>query len=145
MYKIKEIKLENFKFFFGEEIIKLDCKNVLLFGENGSGKSSIYWALHCFLHSTLKPDTESVKKYFLPLSRSKESIRNRYADDDSSSAIHLTLAHSDHQNYADITVEISNDVVNARTEDKIRLMALSSELINYKVIITCMWLLTEVP
>lgn len=134
MYKIKEIKLENFKFFFGEEIIKLDCKNVLLFGENGSGKSSIYWALHCFLHSTLKPDTESVKKYFLPLSRSKESIRNRYADDDSSSAIHLTLAHSDHQNYADITVEISNDVVNARTEDKIRLMALSSELINYKVI-----------
>ena len=134
MYKIKEIKLTNFKFFFGNEIIKLDCKNALIFGENGSGKSSIYWALHCFLHSTLKPDIIGVKKYFLPLSQSKESIRNRYADDNSRSVIHLTLAHQDHQNYADINAEISNDIVNARTENNIRLMALSSELINYKAI-----------
>ena len=41
---IKEITLYNFKAFYGENTIKLDGKNLLLYGENGSGKSSIYWA-----------------------------------------------------------------------------------------------------
>lgn len=79
MYKIKSIRLINFKFFFGEKNIALDRKNALIYGENGSGKSSIYWALHCFLHSTLKPNIDSVRKYFVPISENEESIRNRYA------------------------------------------------------------------
>lgn len=40
MYKIKNIKLNNFKFFFGEQNLKLDKKHTLIYGENGSGKSS---------------------------------------------------------------------------------------------------------
>ena len=134
MYKIKNIKLTNFKFFFGEKNIKLDRKHTLIYGENGSGKSSIYWALHCFLHSTLKPDVDSVHKYFLPISQNGESIKNRYAQDSDNSGISVTLEHDDYQRFANINAEISNNIVNTQTNQEIKLMTLSSELINYKVI-----------
>ena len=134
MYRIKNIKLTNFKFFFGEENLKLDKKHTLIYGENGSGKSSIYWALHCFLHSTLKPNAASVQKYFLPISRNDESIKNRYAQDTEKSGVSITLEHDDFSRYANINAEISDSVVNTQTNSEIKLMTLSSELINYKVI-----------
>ncbi len=126
--------MTNFKFFFGEENLKLDKKHTLIYGENGSGKSSIYWALHCFLHSTLKPDAASVQKYFLPISRSAESIKNRYAQDTEKSGVSITLEHDDVNRYANISAEISDSIVNTQTNPEIKLMTLSSELINYKVI-----------
>lgn len=134
MYKIKNIRLNNFKFFFGEQNLNLDKKHTLIYGENGSGKSSIYWALHCFLHSTLKPNVESVQKYFLPISQSDESIKNRYAQDADKSGVSITLEHLDYKRYVNINAEISNNVVNTQTNHEIKLMALSSELINYKVV-----------
>lgn len=134
MYKIKNLKLNNFKFFFGEQNLKLDKKHTLIYGENGSGKSSIYWALHCFMHSTLKADVASVQKYFLPISQSDESIKNRYAQDTDKSGVSITLEHLDYERYANINAEISNNIVNTQTNPDIKLMALSSELINYKVI-----------
>ena len=134
MYRIKNIKLMNFKFFYGEENLKLDKKHTLIYGENGSGKSSIYWALHCFLHSTLKPNAASVQKYFLPISRNDESIKNRYAQDTEKSGVSITLEHDDFSRYANINAEISDSVVNTQTSPEIKLMTLSSELINYKVI-----------
>lgn len=48
MQKIKSITLRNFKYFFGKESeqpqnkVELDKQNLLLYGENASGKSSIY-------------------------------------------------------------------------------------------------------
>ena len=134
MYRIKNIKLTNFKFFFGKEDLILDKKHTLIYGENGSGKSSIYWALHCFLHSTLKPEVASVQKYFLPISQSEESIKNRYAQDTEKSGVSITLEHDDYNRYANINAEISDSVVNTQTNQEIKLMTLSSELINYKVI-----------
>ena len=38
----------------------------MMYGENGSGKSSIYYALHCMFQAPLKPDAG--KKYFDPAS-----------------------------------------------------------------------------
>ena len=134
MYKIKNLKLHNFKLFFGEQNLRLDKKHTLIYGENGSGKSSIYWALHCFLHSTLKPDVASVQKYFLPINQNEESIKNRYAQNEDRSGITITLEHTNYQRYANIEAEISNNIVNTQTNPDIKLMALSSELINYKVI-----------
>ena len=60
MQKIQSITLRNFKFFYGTEDeqkqnkIELNQNNLLLYGENGSGKSSIYWALYTFLQSCKK-------------------------------------------------------------------------------------------
>lgn len=43
--KIDRIKLSNYKFFYGDFELKFDGKNVLIYGENGSGKSSVYRAM----------------------------------------------------------------------------------------------------
>ena len=64
MNKIKKIILKNFKFFYGEVTIDLERQNALIFGENGSGKSSIYWALYTFLQSVFKDSPQNVQKYF---------------------------------------------------------------------------------
>jgi DNA repair exonuclease SbcCD ATPase subunit len=79
MYRIDKIVLHNFKFFYGEKEIRFDRKHVLIYGENGSGKSAIYWALYTFFQSVFKTDPRQVQKYFLPITKSPESIKNRYA------------------------------------------------------------------
>lgn len=47
--KIKSLELTNYRFFYGKDEINnkfdFDGKNVLIYGENGSGKSSLYKAL----------------------------------------------------------------------------------------------------
>lgn len=62
MPAINKIHIEGFKAFPKEFELELDGKNLLLYGENGSGKSSIYYALHCLFQSPLKQDAG--KKYF---------------------------------------------------------------------------------
>ena len=49
--KLNKIALQNFRAFHSfEDKLKFDNKNVLIYGENGSGKSSIFWALHAFIN-----------------------------------------------------------------------------------------------
>ena len=65
MSNIKEIILYNFKASYCETKIELDGKNLLMYGENGSGKSSVYWALYTLLQSSTKT-VDEIKKYFEP-------------------------------------------------------------------------------
>ena len=67
--KITNLKVQNFKAFYGEidkpyefDFLGKDgnAKNILLYGENGSGKSSLYWTLH---HALTTTDTNILKKY----------------------------------------------------------------------------------
>jgi ABC-type dipeptide/oligopeptide/nickel transport system ATPase subunit len=62
---IDKIRLKNFKAFYGDEDIDLEGKHLLLYGENGSGKSSIYWSLYTMLQSATK-DRIQIEKYFIP-------------------------------------------------------------------------------
>lgn len=78
MSKINDIIISNFKFFSKEEKIHLGGKHLLLYGENGSGKSSIFWGLYTLLEASFKNASET-KKYFLPLSKNEESLVNIYA------------------------------------------------------------------
>jgi len=43
--KIENIRFKNYKFFNGDFELPIDGENLLLYGENGSGKSSIFKAL----------------------------------------------------------------------------------------------------
>ncbi|MES2457880.1 MAG: ATP-binding protein [Bacteroidota bacterium] len=63
MAGIDKIIIKNFKAFPAEETISIDGKNLLIYGENGSGKSSIYWALYTLLQAKDK-GVERTKKYF---------------------------------------------------------------------------------
>ncbi len=55
--RITEIEIKNFKAFYGTYRIHLhkSGKNLLVYGENGSGKSSLYFALKLFLESGDNP------------------------------------------------------------------------------------------
>lgn len=132
MNKIKQIKLKHFKFFYGEVNIDLDRHHALIFGENGSGKSSLYWALYTFLQSVFKSDPSKVQKYFNP--RHDENLRNRFAADDDDSYVKIVFE-DEHEFIIEKT--ISNTVVNTRPtkRDTLVLRATQgSELINYKLL-----------
>lgn len=132
MNKIKQIKLKHFKFFYGEVTIDLERNHALIFGENGSGKSSLYWALYTFLQSVFKTDPSKVQKYFNP--RHDENLRNRFAHDAEDSYIKIVFE-DDHESISEKT--ISNTVVNTRPtrSDTLVLQATQgSELINYKLL-----------
>lgn len=67
MAKIKSITLKNIKFFGEPQTIELGGKHTLIYGENGSGKSSLYWALYRILASANKIEEWEIEKYFEPV------------------------------------------------------------------------------
>ena len=65
MATITKIEIDGFKAFPNKFSIDLpDGKNLLIYGENGSGKSSLYYALHVLMQSVFKDDKGA--KYFKP-------------------------------------------------------------------------------
>lgn len=80
MSRIRSIHIHNFKFFDGQDAIDLkqDGKHLLLYGENGSGKSSVYWALYTLFEAALK-DTPDIEKYFKHADDHEESLINIHA------------------------------------------------------------------
>lgn len=65
MATITKIEIDGFKAFPNNFSIDLsDGKNLLIYGENGSGKSSLYYALHVLMQSVFKDDKGT--KYFKP-------------------------------------------------------------------------------
>lgn len=133
MQKIQSITLRNFKFFYGTEEeekqnkIELNQNNLLLYGENGSGKSSIYWALYTFLQSCLKTD-EDIKKYFDPTH--PQNLRNRFANDSEDSAIILEVI--DASSTKNIEISNNNLQTNNSSDKTINKIIAGSDFINYK-------------
>ncbi|MCW3805730.1 AAA family ATPase [Plebeiibacterium marinum] len=135
MQRIKSITLRNFKFFYGTEAeypknkIDLEKDNLLLYGENGSGKSTIYWALYTFLQSCLKTGNHQIKKYFSD--DETESLKNRYATNGSESGIIIDFISSD----GTITQKvISNrpNGINTKGGTLVRKTLNASDFLNYK-------------
>ncbi len=129
MYRIKTLTLQNFKFFYNKVPISFDCKNVLLYGENGSGKSSIYWALYTFLQSTFKLDNAEIEKYFNI--RHDENLVNRFADDDAVSSI--TVEFENGEDNIEVK-EISLANITTKTGNLVKETTLGSDFLDYKVL-----------
>ena len=79
MPAINRIHICGFKAFPNDFELQLEGKNLLMYGENGSGKSSIYYALHCMFQAPLKPDAG--KKYFDPASEQHLKNLNNFDAD----------------------------------------------------------------
>ncbi len=79
--KLHELHINNFKFFPKQDpkspLLKIDEKNLLVYGENGSGKSTIYWSIYTLLESSLKKSDDEVRKYFKKIG--KDSLVNLIA------------------------------------------------------------------
>lgn len=67
--KIKSVSINKYKAFQRKEDISIESKNVFIYGENGSGKSSFYYAIKDFFQSSVEE---------VPMA----SLRNLYLDDD---------------------------------------------------------------
>jgi len=80
MSRIDTLQIHNFKFFNEQKPIKLDGKHLLLYGENGSGKSSIYWALYTLFEASLKNEREEIEKYFRDQTNHDQSLINIHAN-----------------------------------------------------------------
>ncbi|MBZ0326801.1 MAG: ATP-binding protein [Altibacter sp.] len=50
--KIKKVEIKNYKAFYGNNEFNVAGKNLFIYGENGSGKSSFYYALKDFFQSS---------------------------------------------------------------------------------------------
>ncbi|MGL4946605.1 MAG: AAA family ATPase [Cetobacterium sp.] len=131
MMKIQTLKLQNFKFFGKEEVLEFDGKNILIYGENGSGKSSIYWALYTLLQSSLKENKE-IEKYFSL--DGNESLVNRYQKQ-IESKIEIDLESK--RIYINSSIEGDNRKILTNTNEGIDVkeIVMSSDFINYKLLL----------
>jgi energy-coupling factor transporter ATP-binding protein EcfA2 len=127
MSKIKTIELKNFKFFADStDPIQIDGKHLLLYGENGSGKSSIYWALYTLLEAAHKSSSD-VAKYF-DESQDENLLNIHSLTRLSQSSISLTL---DDDTVWDIG---KHDTVTIRGNSDAKVSNFASDFLNYRML-----------
>lgn len=106
--RIRSIEITNYKAFLGSYKINVGCKNLFIYGENGSGKSSLYYALKDFFQSSIedidlnelenifvsekKKGKTSIKVVFKPNSQGQKKLQAYHfnTEKNDSRAIHDT-------------------------------------------------------
>ncbi len=143
---VEKIVLKNFKAFRGEQVINFKNKNMLIYGNNGAGKSSIFWALYTFLQSSIKKPT-SIDKYFKVFdvadNSTHQSLRNVFEAADENSFIELTV----NDNGTIINYKIPSippavalpevpieAAIEIPVDTNIKLLNTTSDFINYKLL-----------
>ena len=129
-WRIKEIEITGFKFFKDSFPIVLDGCHALIYGENGSGKSSIYWSLYTFFQACLKTQ-EDAQKYYK--TDHPQNLRNRFCDKDDKSSISVSFVDDTSANIKKI--EISNELypfANDEVKTFMEKSMMSSDFMNYK-------------
>lgn len=147
MKKINSIKFKNFKAFYGEETIQLDGNNLLVYGENGSGKSSIFWGLYTFLQSSSKVQPD-ILKYFVEfddaIPDTYDSLKNIFSNSAEDAYIELdtinyvlnaTTGKYDKGAIVKDRIDATNTTTDiAKNNQPIALANASSDFINYKLL-----------
>ena len=73
--KIKKVEIRDYKAFYGNNEFKVDGKNLFIYGENGSGKSSFYYALKDFFQSSSETlDYNETENIFLTKAQKGKGI-----------------------------------------------------------------------
>lgn len=123
--KITELTLHNFKFFTEtDNTLKLDGKNVLIWGENGSGKSSIYWGIYTLLQCSFK-DNDGIDAYFTD--GHKKNLINIHSPVGSPSFIEMKLDNGN-------AYKIGLGDYSIQGNADIQLSSVSSDFIDYNVV-----------
>lgn len=133
-WKIKHIKIENFKYFHQSFDLDVDSHNLLIYGENGSGKSSIYWALYTLFQSRLKTSNAEVEKYF-DLANG-ENLRNKYSEAGDISQVVVTFENTANPAEDDKIYTIAPGNITTRQDPDLffDLTVTSSDFLNYKTL-----------
>jgi energy-coupling factor transporter ATP-binding protein EcfA2 len=128
--KITELQLQNFKFFTGNEnTLKLpNGENVLIWGENGSGKSSIYWAIYTLLQCSYK-NQKGIDNYFTE--NHEKNLLNIHKPLGDNAFIQMTL---DVGKPIGVVYNIGLNDGSIIGDKDIQQSAVSSDFIDYKVV-----------
>jgi energy-coupling factor transporter ATP-binding protein EcfA2 len=122
--KIKTIELHNYKAFYGDKnVIEVDSKNLFIYGENGSGKSSLYYALKDFFQSSIEKINLDVVENIFVESNNKGKV-----------LVKLTFNNEDNPN-TESTIELSSaetpyGITDIRDANQMR------SFLNYKHLLT---------
>lgn len=129
MSKIKRIWLNNFKFFGDSSPIELDGKHLLLYGENGSGKSSLCYGLNTLLDAAVNSPEKVQEQFALP-SESEDSLINIYAKMDEGAE--RTNAFVSVEDYNGKVYQISYRNLDSCQDTDLLESNLASDLVNYQ-------------
>ncbi|WP_313189139.1 hypothetical protein [Sphingobacterium sp.] len=136
---IDEVEISNFKFYpaidADNKPIKIDGKHLLVYGENGSGKSSFYWALYTLLECANKPNDAAIQKYFeydgeqslLNINAAQQAVPNEKKGENA--YIKFSIKDDATEDYI-----ISYDEVAIRTKQVAQISNYASDFINYRTL-----------
>jgi energy-coupling factor transporter ATP-binding protein EcfA2 len=127
--RLHRIEIRNFKA-FREFTLDLEGRHLLVYGANGAGKSSLYWALYTFLQSARKPKN-SIAKYFDPAG--PENLLNIHEQADPAPKLgEIALTLRDVTTKNDTTYRISQDDHGTHNQPAILKGDLASDFITYR-------------
>ena len=126
--RIQRVEAKAFKAFKHLDF-KLDGRNLLVYGANGSGKSSLYWTLYTFLQSAQKEPAD-VAKYF-DKDRPEHLLNLNVTDAERAlAAITVTFQTDDASNCPAFTLSLTQHGTQSNPE--IRKGCLASDFVTYR-------------
>jgi len=126
--RLQRIEIHNFKA-FREFSLQVEGRHLLVYGSNGSGKSSLYWALYTFLQSARK-HTSDVIKYFDP--GNPQNLLNIYEEDPVAKPGEIALTLRETKTKNDTTYRISQADHGTRLQPTVVKGELASDFITYR-------------
>lgn len=137
MKRIASVHLKNFKA-FRDQLFDFDGKHVLIYGTNGSGKSSLFWALYTFLQSSRKENPD-IQRYFQPFDANDDttfrSLKNVFAGEADDAFIKLTWVDAETGIRTEQSIAKDEARINTNVNGSaIREADLASDFINYKLL-----------
>ena len=125
---LQKIEIQNFKA-FREFSLDFDGRHLLVYGENGAGKSSLYWALYTFLQSARKPK-DTIAKYFDPAD--PQNLLNIHEKDSTATPGEIALTLRDIATDKDTTYRINQTNHETHAHPIIVKGDLASDFITYR-------------
>lgn len=126
--RLQHIEITNFKAFRHFEL-PLEGRHLLVYGANGSGKSSLYWALYTFLQSADK-ERGGAAKYFEP--GNPQCLLNIHEPDPVAVPGEIAITVRDDASLKDTVYRVNRQVHGTFEEPVLNKANLASDFVSYR-------------